>query len=161
MWQAPEADGSNRMKIMKKILVFIVAALLAAACGKKEADVNVDGSWHLTSVSSLENGTVDIWLRFGSGNVFTIWQKSAAEDRYSVFTGNYSVNGKKISGKYSDGTSWGDSYEVAISSDGGTLTLTASGSGEVSSYAKSDVPESVTDNTYSTKSGEIPAMRWL
>ena len=153
------ADGSNRMKDMKKILVFISAILLFAACGKSNPDVNVEGSWHLTEISSLKGDVVDVWISF-TGNEFSIWQKGPAEDRYSKFNGQFSVNGDKISGKYTDGSSWGDTYKAEKSGDGKTLTLTA-GSGEVSTYTKAEVPTTVTSNTYSTKADGTSVERWL
>ncbi len=145
---------------MKKIIVLIAAALIMfVACSKNNDNVNVEGSWHLTESSVLSNEVVDIWVSFSENKTFKLYQKSSDEDRYASYDGTYSVNGNKLTGKYSDGTSWGGIYSAELSENGNTLTLTAGK--EISTYTKTEIPSSVSSSTYTTKAGHGKAGRWL
>ena len=63
---------------------------------------------------------------------------------YQKYTGSYLIGNKMLSGKYSDNTPWGSSYEVSFDESGNTLTLVSDPSvGEVSVYTRASIPASV------------------
>lgn len=136
-------DGCN----MKKIALFIMSALLLAGCGgsdsgggKTPIPVDVTGEWELTDITVksalVGDQTADVYLKFQAGE-FTIYQK-IGEGRPKVFTGTYSLTENLLSGKYSDGKSWGASYDVEI--EGSVMRLTTHGGKETDTYRKSSIP---------------------
>lgn len=140
--------------MMKKFLLALAAGLvLVWGCGKtnpeggEEDKLSVEGAWELSGVATkVSVGSVDVsvYMEFASGK-FTLYQK-IGEGRYSKFDGTYTLSDKSLSGKYSDGTSWGP-YTAAMS--GSNLTLTSAGGREVDTYKKiSSIPSTVTENTY-------------
>ena len=62
-----------------------------------------------------------------------------------------------LSGKYSDNTPWGSSYEESFDESGNTLTLVSDPSvGEVSVYTRASIPASVKGGA-TVHEGPLPA----
>lgn len=150
---------------MKKIVFYIISAIVmavaASSCEKSGDDntpesLDVAGQWHLVSSGDLPMESVDVYVSFDNGSFF-LYQK-IGEGRYRRYAGTYIVSGSLLSGSYSDGTSWGSDYDIALDPEGELLTMTArNGSGEVSTYERKAVPEEVLDNTLTVKSSAGPS----
>lgn len=139
--------------MMKRLLAFMAAALVLAACGGKdnpepEVKTTVVGCWELTNVTTkatVGSVTVNVYVEFTANNKFSLYQK-LGEGRYSVFTGTFKYEGNQLLGTYDKGTSWGP-YSVTVSDS--SLTLTTAGGKEVDTYKKiTSIPDSVKNNTY-------------
>ena len=132
---------------MKKILAFValMAGLLLTACGEKEEPLNIIGTWSLktvqTKAASMGGTSVDVYIVFNEDNSFSLYQKVGSAGRYSSYSGTWTLTGTSLSGKYSDGKSWGSTYEV--SQDKERTTLVLSSAGEEYSYAKASLPAEV------------------
>lgn len=132
---------------MKKILAFValMAGLLLTACGEKEEPLNIIGTWSLktvqTKAASMGGTSVDVYIVFNEDNSFSLYQKVGSAGRYSSYSGTWTLTGTSLSGKYSDGKSWGSTYEVSQDKEHTTLVL--SSAGEEYSYAKASLPAEV------------------
>ena len=130
--------------LMKKITVLLAlaAAFLFTSCKEKEEPLNIIGTWSLktvqTKAASMGGTSVDVYVVFNEDNTFSLYQKVGNAGRYSSFTGTWSLLETTLTGKYSDGKSWGSSYEV--SQDKERTTLVLSSPGEEYSYAKASLP---------------------
>ena len=136
---------------MKKIVFYIffavVMAVAVSSCAKSGNDtsefLDITGEWSLISSGDLSMDDISVYVSFTSDH-FELYQK-LGEGRYYVYSGTYTLSGNILSGRYSDGTSWGSDYDVIIGSD--SLTMTArNGSGEVSVYTREDIPAEVLGN---------------
>lgn len=129
---------------MKKILAFaaLMAGLLLTSCKEKEIPLNIIGTWNLktvqTKAASMGGTSVDVYVVFNEDNSFSLYQKVGGAGRYSSYSGTWTLTGTSLNGKYSDGKSWGSSYEV--SQDKERTTLVLSSVGEEYSYAKASLP---------------------
>ena len=134
---------------MKKIILFAFAALMLAACGKtdKPSDVSVTGEWELKSITTksakLGDLTIDVYVGFKADGSFELFQNKG-EGHYRKYTGKYKLENSVLSGSYSDGKAFGTTYDVTV--EGETLTLAPVGTGEVQTFKKSSIPQSVRDN---------------
>ena len=146
----------NRTRLFFIVSAMAAFCLLALSCRKYESGVDISGEWHLVSTGELSMESIDVYVSFGKGT-FVLYQK-LGEGRYYVYSGTYSLSGSLLSGSYSDGTSWGSDYDIALDPGGELLTMTArNGSGEVSTYERKAVPEEVLDNTLTVKSFAGPS----
>lgn len=129
---------------MKKILAFaaLMAGLLLTSCKEKEDPLNIIGTWSLktvqTKAASMGGTPVDVYIVFNEDKTFSLYQKVGNAGRYTSFTGTWNLLETTLTGKYSDGKSWGSSYEV--SQDKERTTLVLSSPGEEYSYAKASLP---------------------
>ena len=131
------------MKFKNIVLAFAVMAA-AVSCGKKaEKPMDITGEWNLTRVetkaTTIGDQSVDVYVSFATDKSFVIYQMLGT-GRYRKFSGTWTLTDKTLSGKYSDGSQWGSTYEVEIAEDVMTLS---SASGEESTYKKSTIPASV------------------
>lgn len=130
------------MKI-KTIASALAVLLISVSCGKKEKPMDITGEWNLvaleTRAASIGDQTVDVYISFVSGGGFEMYQMLGT-GRYRKYSGTWTLTGKTLTGKYSDGTQWGSSYEVQKEDDMMTLS---SASGETGTYKKSSIPASV------------------
>lgn len=135
---------------MKKILNIMFAAVaicLTAACQKEEGpkavvDPAIVGEWHLSTVEvdgAVQTYPYDVYFAINSDGTFELYQKSGTQVRYTKFTGTCRSEGQILSGIYSSGTPWGDSYTAIIS--GGLLVLTSSDGVEVQEYEKESLDQ--------------------
>ena len=135
---------------MKKIINIMFAAVaicFTAACQKEEGtkvivDPAIVGEWHLSTVEvdgAVQTYPYDVYLSLNSDGTFELYQKSGTQVRYTKYTGTCTSEGQVLSGVYSSGTPWGDSYTAIVS--GGLLVLTSSDNVEVQEYTKESLSE--------------------
>ena len=113
---------------MKRIhvLFLVAAAMLMMGC-KKEKPVALDitGTWELaditTKAAQIGEQTVEVVITFNADNTFTMSQM-LGQGRHTSYSGTWQLTETKLSGKYSDGKTWGAGYEV--SREGDVLTMT-------------------------------------
>ena len=99
--------------------------------------------YYLVSWNGAAPGVFDAYVSFASDKTFEIYQQ-IEQVGYQKYTGSYLIGNKMLSGKYSDNTPWGSSYEVSFDESGNTLTLVSDPSvGEVSVYTRASIPASV------------------
>lgn len=137
----------------------LVSALFAMLCiltacnkggeEKPAAGPSCVGEWQLTNVAvksvTYAGQEVDVYVAFQDGGSFELYQM-VGQGRYRKYTGTWNLDGTVLSGKYSSKKDWGSSYEVSLKDD--NLVLTSSVSGEVSTYRKVSIPESVKSTAY-------------
>ena len=137
--------------MMRKFMIIAAACLLLCGCGGKKPveNLSVVGEWELTSVSTksakVGNTTVNVYISFTESGTFELYQM-IGEGRYTAFDGTYTLTENILTGKYSNGNSWGSVYEV--SKNGENLVLSVQGGIEIDTYKKSSIPDSVKNNTY-------------
>jgi hypothetical protein len=105
----------------------------------------VVGSWHLVKFCG-NDAAIDLYMKFTRDNKFEIYQREG-ELKYSRFTGTYAVDVENsiISGVYSDGEAWADSYKFSL--NGGNLVFESqSNSAEVSIYEPAEMPSATTQS---------------
>jgi hypothetical protein len=102
---------------------------------------DVVGSWHIKSYCGAE-AQVDLYMEFTANGTFVILQRTELSG-YKKFVGTYSVDGVNsiISGKYSDGESWADSYKYSLDNEGNLLLQSVSNSSEISVYEVAEMPD--------------------
>ena len=121
------------MKKFLKIAVVLLAAVAVVGCGPK-AKVNplekgVVAQWHLTESPLLTKDTedvLDVYVEFRLDKSFTLYQRDLNTPiYYNTYKGTYLIVEDIVSGKYSDGKSWGavNGYRATYDSVLGTLTL--------------------------------------
>ena len=119
-----------------------MAGLLFTGCKEKEDPLNIIGTWNLktvqTKAATMGGQSVDVYIVFNEDNTFALYQKVGAAGRFSSYSGTWNLLESTLTGKYSDGKSWGSQYEVSQNEDRSTLTL--SSAGEDYSYAKATLP---------------------
>ena len=102
---------------MKKILAFaaLMAGLLFTGCKEKEDPLNIIGTWNLktvqTKAATMGGQSVDVYIVFNEDNTFALYQKVGAAGRFSSYSGTWNLLESTLTGKYSDGKSWGSQYE--------------------------------------------------
>ena len=132
------------MKFLKTAALALAVLGACLSCGKKEKALDITGEWNLvaleTRAASIGDQTVDVYISFASSGTFEMYQMLGT-GRYRKYSGTWTLTGSTLTGKYSDGTQWGSSYEVGRRSED-MLTL-SSASGEIGTYKKSTIPDSV------------------
>lgn len=113
-----------------RILCCVAAAILSLTSCKeeepqKEKNVSIVGQWELmdVDVKSIVIGdqTIEIFIDFKSDNTFALWQK-IGEGRHREYNGTWTLTDSTLSGKYSDGKSWGSDYTISLD-DAGNLHM--------------------------------------
>jgi hypothetical protein len=137
------------MKLTK--IFFAVIALLAVACipnggqggnsgTKWENSGSLIGEWSLSSWAGSADAAPKVYIVFNEDQTFDMYQQS-----YSViwfrYDGTWSLNGTTLSGKYSDGESWADSYKYSLDNEGNLLLQSVSNSSEISVYEVAEMPD--------------------
>ena len=130
------------MKTISKIILAISVVFASFSCGNPDEGPVVSdkivAEWHLVSVTGLSS-VPEVYVDFAQNLTFELYQK-VGEGRYRKYEGTYAVDGSLLSGKYSDGETWGSDYNVSF--DGENLVLTArNGSQEVCTYEKKALSE--------------------
>lgn len=117
------------MKAFFKTLSIILSSfVLAVSCGKNKDVISIVGSWELcdyqTKSVTIGQQPVSVFVDFASDGTFELRQKTGSEQRFTEYSGTWSLAGDMLSGKYEDGSSWASTYTVTLSGD--KLTLTSS-----------------------------------
>lgn len=154
------------MKQIMRLSILAVCAVMLVCCKKtKEQPVDIVGDWKLESINGVPasslatdgTGGLDIYVSFATGNTFEIFQRLHGGKSYYRYSGTYTiVNLTTVTGKYSDGNSWGAEYTVSV--DNGSLVMT--GGGDECVYTSTAIPDDVRSSSLEVKSsGEasVPA----
>ena len=117
------------------------------SCSKSEEHkpLDITGDWNITSITTksatIGSQNVDVYISFQQGGAFTLYQKTGS-GRFQKYEGTWTLSGKLLSGNYSDGTSWGTTYNVSLHDE--MLTLESNTTPvEVSVYKRTSIPQSV------------------
>lgn len=104
------------------------------------------GEWVLSSWTGDASLAGKVYMELTDKKAFNLYQNINALG-FAKLTGTYSVTsvaqGQVISGTYTDGKSWGDSYTVTATDK--KLTLTGRTTGYVSVYDRTTIPDYVKD----------------
>lgn len=129
--------------MIKKALFILTVLFVIVGCSKDESKnlaSLIVGEWSLTgyepTTKSIKIGdeTITVTIIFAEDNTFLMTQQignAYLED----FSGTYLLTDNILTGKYSDGASWGESYTIDIV-ENKTLTMTTSTAGEIYSYTR-------------------------
>lgn len=110
------------------------------------------GDWHLCRYCDSEP-EVELYIHFGSDYSFTIYQRTSMAG-YQIFTGKYYVEGSKVSGCYSDGVEWADSYIISVDSDA-NLVLQSVNGGDIAVYESANLPQINASSTASSRGNMV------
>ena len=112
------------MKQIMRLSILALCAVVLVCCNKtKEQPVDIVGEWKLESINGVpasslatdETGGLDIYVSFAEDNTFEIFQRLHDGKNYCRYSGTYTiVNLTTVTGKYSDGNSWGAEYTVSV-----------------------------------------------
>lgn len=118
---------------------------------------SIMGEWKLTEwtpSTAMKNG---VYVELNEDNTFTLYGENFTTPGYKKQTGTftYAEAEKKISGKYSDNTLWGNEYTLSLSKDRNTLKWqTVSDPDDVSVYTRTTIPDEVKQTTRSEAADE-------
>ena len=121
-------------------------ALCSCRKANDEASLDIAGEWQLTDMTltkavQIGDQKVDIYMAFASDNTFDLWQFLGA-GRYQHFSGTWELSGDCLTGKYSDGSLWGNIYKVSIVDNILTMEATQNSS-DIYKYTRTTIPDSV------------------
>lgn len=137
---------------MKKILAVLtlLATITLTGCkGGNNDDAlikGVLGQWHLISWSSEMSENIDVYVEFKADSTFRLYQKDwNTPIQYATYTGTYLIAEGIITGKYSDGKSWGaaNGYNISLGDDGNLTMINVDNQDDISIFAPSTIPTSV------------------
>ena len=117
------------------------------ACSKSSDGDKLDivGEWQIIDIdvksASIGGEDVDVYISFKSDGSFVMYQMLGT-GRYYPFAGSWFLKGNILSGSYSDGQEWGNSYEIELIGDRLILTST-NGLQETDTYIRTVIPDSV------------------
>ncbi|MBR1961821.1 MAG: hypothetical protein IKA26_02560 [Alistipes sp.] len=98
------------------------------------------GSWRLKSFCGSA-AEVDLYIDFSRYGTFTILQRT---DNlvYTTYEGTYTANSKTsvVTGVYSDGTAWVNSYKFSLDNDNNLVLESIENPSEISVYESTDMP---------------------
>jgi hypothetical protein len=142
------------MKARFYMMALVLCTFALLGCSKEKAEsINltslVVGEWHCAP----EGYDVDVYVAFDTEGSFNHYQR-IGEGRYRHYVGTWFVEKDILNGTYSDGESWGSSYQVSF--DGENMILTATNSSEEAIiYTKTTIPDDVKNSAiapYAAKS---------
>lgn len=159
------------MKKISYIFTALILTLVSVSCKKdKGPDISTEivAEWHLVGMTGYEASQLpSVYVEFKADKSFDMYQKVGDVQRYSRYTGTYTVTGNSMTGEYSDGIKWGgdkrNGITYKVSFDGAVLCLAAdNGSGEVCRYEKASLPQGEKDAAdMKTKSSSMSEERFL
>jgi len=126
------------------LIASIICIVTLCSCEKNNSTPTelavVVGSWHMKSFCGAD-ADIDLYIRFSRNNTFKILQRTDSLE-YTEYNGTYEIDDENsiISGVYSDGESWTDSYRFSLNSDN-ELVLESLNSAEISVYESSTMPK--------------------
>lgn len=152
---------SYAMKKTLYIITLAMALFVMAGCKKTPKPDPVPavvGEWQLSNIEvksvSYAGETVDVYVAFmeekaEDGTVvrtFELYQM-VGQGRFRKYTGKWTLEGNILSGTYSSNKKpWGSDYEISV--EDSTLKLTSVNTGEVDTYQKTTIPDTVKLEAY-------------
>lgn len=133
---------------MKRFAIIISLMLALCSCKetKKQAPLDISGEWQLTDMIQTKaihigSETVDVYMLFSVDKTFDMWQFLGA-GRYQHYSGTWELSGDVLTGKYSDGSVWGNVYKVSLSDNVLTMEATQN-STDIYKYTRTVIPDNV------------------
>ena len=135
------------------LAVALVSLFAVTGCGPK-ANVNplikgMVGQWKMTK-SPLRTSTtkdrIEIYVEFKADNTFELYQRNLNEPIYfDHYSGTYLITEDIVTGKYSDGKSWGaaNGYKTELNMAGELSMTNVDVVDDITVYAKSEIPAEV------------------
>ena len=129
---------------MKKILYILSLLMILVSCDKEGAELrleeNLYGDWHSTTLPV--DG--DIYISFSEDKTFELYQQ-IGEGSHRLYRGTWVLEGKLLTGKYSDGEDWAAAYNISIVEK--VLTMVSNNdAAEKSIYEKTEIPTELKEN---------------
>lgn len=150
------ADGTTGAKSLYKAEnVEVVRGCITNVPASSYVEVPmVVGGWHINSYCGAE-APVDLYIEFTADYKFTILQRTSMNG-YSKFVGTYSIDTENqvLSGVYSDGEPWSNSYKYSIDENLNLVLTSTTSSSEISVYEPSDMPRTVSAQSLS-RAGDV------
>lgn len=136
------------------MLAVAIASLFAVTgCGPKANEnpliKGMVGQWKMTKSPLRTSNTKDkleIYVEFKADNTFELYQKNLNEPIYfNHYSGTYLITDDIVTGKYSDGKSWGatNGYRTELNMAGELSMTNVDVADDITVYAKSDIPAEV------------------
>ena len=136
---------------MKKYTIFFMAAALCMAVftgckDKNGSDITVKssivGEWQLSEWNGEQAVDFSIYMRFKENGHFDLYQK-VTTSYFELYEGQYRISSDGLlTGRYSDGQNWNESYDFTLSDSDRRLTLVSrSDSHVVSVYVRTQIPD--------------------
>lgn len=99
------------------------------------------GEWHLTQWSVDSEFGKEVYLRLDEDLTFVLYQNIVSHG-FRQFPGTFSFDAASatVSGRYDDGTPWGNSYAISDLTEK-TMKWTATGTNDVSTYTREAIPD--------------------
>ena len=148
------------MKIWTKFVIVMFAAFALSSCGGGDdnngggggqvGNDGIIGDWVLESYGGSSELAGKVYARFTDSGSFELYQ-NINEAGFTEFTGSYDYSDGKLSGTYSDGKAWKETYSVQVTKT--TLKLTESGN-KVAQFPATTIPDWVTTRA---SFAEVPA----
>ena len=126
-------------------LACIFLSLLMSISCSKEKMPDITGEWKLDNISTVTKGntySINVYLEFDADGTFSIWQQRQ-EGRYEYYHGEWTTKNDSIYGTYDDGKPWGSGSYKATSKKGNLMLTAQNGTGEVTTYVRTSIPEEV------------------
>jgi hypothetical protein len=111
---------------MRKHIAMLILAVMGIALTtgcQKEKSLDIKGCWSLVSSSQITSTVPEVLMEFKADGTFDLFQRADRNSSFKHFSGRWTLGGKKLSGTYSDGTTWASDYSVSI--EDGFLTLSS------------------------------------
>ncbi|MCI2122136.1 MAG: lipocalin family protein [Bacteroidales bacterium] len=132
------------MKKISVLFLFVVAVMLSG-CKKATNDDLYSlliGEWELVDYSTksvtIGEEQVSVFIAFIGGtttNEFSLRQ-NIGDGYLNTFTGTWTLSDNMLSGVYSDGTAWGNTYVVSMTDDDTMIMETTVGTAEKYTYKR-------------------------
>lgn len=107
-----------------------------------EEIVGLVGEWVLTSWSETEP-LFNVYVNFKDDNSFEMYEQVYSLT-YELVTGTYAVSDGRLTGEYSDGSTWKSSYSVTVTEgEQGNMLQLVDESDVTSIYESTTIPEEV------------------
>lgn len=136
-----EREGSIRVDFINgEIHTLPIRQLGQTNSDTPSTNVGIYGSWHIKSYCGAPS-EVDIYMQLNSDYTFKLYQRSGTSP-FSIYSGTFSLNEstKTISGRYSDGVAWANSYYYSINSEKQLVFQNTNNSSEITIYEPSTMP---------------------
>lgn len=110
--------AGNLYTAFKKGLALLLAGvmLMLSSCTKDKPGEYIIGNWQMQDSQLL------VWVSFRDNGSFSLSQK-LVDGLYRHYEGSYLLSGSFLSGEYSDGTPWANTYRVSFQDSGKIMTL--------------------------------------
>lgn len=129
-----------------RILLILAAGLLTLSGCKKDkfySAQSIAGQWELCDIqvksAQLGDQTIEVYMDLKADGTFELWQVIGENYDRKHFEGTWTIASNVLSGKYSDGASWGADYTV--SKQESTLVLTEKAGSEIYVYQPCTIPD--------------------